>query len=90
MIEVGVYEAKTQLPKLLERVEAGERFTITRHGKPVAELVPATERDAQAVHDAVSGLREMRASFARRGVTLASLTEGGETLRDLTHKGHRY
>jgi prevent-host-death family protein len=90
MIEVGVYEAKTQLPKLLERVEAGERFTITRHGKPVAELAPVAGRDAQAVRDAVTGLRGMRRAFARRGVTLASLTEEGETLRDLIHEGHRY
>jgi prevent-host-death family protein len=38
MSEIGAYEAKTHLPKLLERVEKGERFVITRHGRPVAEL----------------------------------------------------
>ncbi len=31
----------TYLPQLLERVAQGEEFTITRHGKPVARLVPA-------------------------------------------------
>ena len=40
MSEIGAYEAKTHLPKLLERVLKGERFVITRHGKPVAELIP--------------------------------------------------
>lgn len=38
--QVNVYEAKTQLSKLLEQVEAGDEIVIARHGKPVARLVP--------------------------------------------------
>ncbi len=41
METVGSYQAKTHLPHLLERVEGGETFIITRHGKPIARLVPA-------------------------------------------------
>jgi len=37
---VGAYEAKTHLPRLLDEVAKGERITITKRGKPVAELVP--------------------------------------------------
>lgn len=37
---VGAFEAKTHLSQLLDEVEAGEKIVITRHGKPVAELVP--------------------------------------------------
>jgi prevent-host-death family protein len=37
---VNVHEAKTQLSRLLARVEAGERIVIARAGKPVAVLVP--------------------------------------------------
>lgn len=39
--EIGSYDAKTKLPEILRRVEAGERFTITNRGKPVADLVPS-------------------------------------------------
>lgn len=39
-MEVGAYEAKTHLPKLLKRVQRGERITITKRGKAVAELRP--------------------------------------------------
>jgi antitoxin (DNA-binding transcriptional repressor) of toxin-antitoxin stability system len=35
---VSIAEAKTQLPKLVRAVEAGETVVITRHGKPVARL----------------------------------------------------
>jgi prevent-host-death family protein len=55
MATVGAYEAKTHLPELLKRVENGESITITRHGHPVAQLVPpgaAPARDArQVIHD---------------------------------------
>jgi prevent-host-death family protein len=38
--EVGAFEAKNTLGTLLDRVERGEEIVITRHGKPVARLVP--------------------------------------------------
>jgi prevent-host-death family protein len=90
MSEIGAYEAKTHLPKLLERVEKGERFVITRHGRPVAELVPVSKRDTKRVRRALVGLRDMRKTFAKRGVKLKSVLRKTETLRDLTHSGHRY
>ena len=40
MDTVNVYDAKTHLSRLLERVEHGERIVIARAGKPVAMLVP--------------------------------------------------
>jgi prevent-host-death family protein len=47
MREVGAFEAKTHLSELLSAVEAGETVTITRRGKPIAQLVPmATDRAA--------------------------------------------
>ena len=38
--EVGAFEAKTHLSELLEEVAKGQVFTITKRGKPVAELRP--------------------------------------------------
>ena len=43
MEEVGVHEAKTNLSRLLRRVEAGEEITIKRGQVVVAKLVPADE-----------------------------------------------
>lgn len=40
MLEIGAFEAKNTLGALLDRVEHGEEIVITRHGKPVARLVP--------------------------------------------------
>lgn len=38
--EIGAYQAKTHLPRLLEEVRRGRTFFITRRGRRVAELRP--------------------------------------------------
>ena len=46
MKTVNVHQAKTQLSRLLKRVEAGEEVILARAGKPVAKLVPLPRRSA--------------------------------------------
>jgi prevent-host-death family protein len=41
-MNVNVYAAKTNLSRLLDRAARGEEIIITRNGRPVAKLVPAT------------------------------------------------
>lgn len=41
MKQIGAYEAKVHLGQLLDLVQAGETLEITRHGVPIARLVPA-------------------------------------------------
>lgn len=36
----NIHEAKTQLSKILEKVEHGEEVVISRAGKPIAKVVP--------------------------------------------------
>jgi prevent-host-death family protein len=40
MLRKGAEEARNQLPDLLEAAEKGRSTIITRHGRPVAALVP--------------------------------------------------
>ena len=79
MQTVGAYEAKTHLAELLDQVAKGERITITRHGTPVAILVPVADADRPDPGDTIEALRRFR-----RGVTL-----GGLSLRDLIEEGRR-
>ena len=46
--EIGAYEAKTNLSRLLRQTRAGQSFIITQRGKPVAELKPAPIKQAKA------------------------------------------
>jgi prevent-host-death family protein len=51
--QLNVYEAKTRLSQLLDRVEAGEEIVIARNGRPVARLVPAPRPAADRVPGAL-------------------------------------
>jgi prevent-host-death family protein len=61
-MDVGIYEAKSKLSRLVEKAEAGEEVILTRRGRPVAKIVtvaPAARRSRAAL------LRDIRA-LARR------------------------
>ncbi len=83
MTAVGVYDAKTQLPKLLDRVSRGERFLITKHGRPVAQLVPAA---AEVVVGVKEIIQQMEKWQKREGPTLGP----GVTIRQLREEGRRF
>ena len=77
MTTVGAYEAKTHLPALLAQVERGETVTITRHGRPIARLVPID------VHRPVEEII-LELDRLRRGVTT-----GGMSIREMIEEGRR-
>ena len=54
--EIGSYDAKTKLPEILRRVEAGEAFTITNRGKPIADIVPSKACSRQKTQAAINNI----------------------------------
>ena len=74
---VGVYEAKTKLPKLLEQVGKGRRITITKHGVPVALLIPADRGKTRAVEDAIRALLAFRKGRRLGRMSLRAMIEEG-------------
>ena len=69
MNDIALFDAKNRLSELIHRVEAGKQITITRRGKAVARLVPASAPKAdQEARDAIEGLRA-----GREGVSLGTL-----------------
>ena len=68
MREVGAFEAKTHLSELLAAVEAGEMITITRRGKPVAELRPVPVSDLRAQREGNPCDRRTKAGRGRAAV----------------------
>jgi len=80
MKSVGAYEAKTHLPQLLDRVARGEEIQITRHGRPVARLVPEPTAETP---DVLSVIAQVKAF--RKGRRL-----GRVSIRELVEEGRRY
>lgn len=77
MDSVGAYEAKTHLPKLLERVLKGERITITKHGVPVAVLQPPDPQKTADTQSVIAELRKLRDKHTLGGLSIREMiTEG--------------
>ena len=67
MNEFGAFEAKNKFSALLDRVERGEEIVITRHGQPVARLIPNSGGiDRAQAQTAVERIRA-RAEHAKLG-----------------------
>jgi prevent-host-death family protein len=77
MEPIGAYEAKTHLPKLLERVAAGEKFLITKHGLPVAVLQPPASQKKSNPREIIAELRKFRKKNRLRGLSIRAMVEEG-------------
>ncbi len=74
--EIGSYDAKTKLPEILRRVEAGETFTITNRGKAIADLIPSKSSSREKAKQAIDNLLKMTKKTASDDV-LKSLKNSG-------------
>jgi prevent-host-death family protein len=81
MESVGAYEAKTHLPQLLDRVALGEEIQITRHGRPIARLVPEPVERKMEIRAVIAQIREFR-----KGRRLGD----DVTIRELIDEGRRF
>lgn len=78
MTTIGSYDAKTHLARLLDEVAQGKTVTITRHGREVARLVPASRQSVQP-DEVIAALRA-----GRRGVR-----RGRSSVRTMVNEGRR-
>lgn len=76
-MEVGAYEAKTHLSRLLDEVAQGKRFTITKHGVPVAVLAPFGVGRHGSVTQAVDDMKRFSSGTALGDQTLREMIEEG-------------
>jgi len=74
MTNLTAFDAKNKLSEWINRVLQGEEFMITRHGKPVARLIPATDLiDRQQAQTAALRIVKRSASIRRGGLDTAAL-----------------
>lgn len=78
-------EAKAHFSAILDRVDRGEEFVLTRHGKGAAYLGPSQRATTAQAAQAVAELLQWRSKVAARG----SVLEPGETIKSLISKGRR-
>ena len=81
MREVQASDAKARLASLLDEVERGETVVITRHGKPVARIIPEPDDRRQKVERVLAEIDEFRKTMPR--IPLQDILSS-------RHEGHNY
>jgi prevent-host-death family protein len=81
MREIQASEAKTHLPQLLDEVERGETLVITRHGRPIARIVPEPQQQQKEIENAIQGIKALRKRTGK--LTL-------DEILSARHEGHKY
>lgn len=78
MVTVGVREAKTRFSELLVKAEEGETVVVTRHGVPVARIVPIGKKteDGNAAMEKLHRFRRERRPTLN-GISIRKLIEDG-------------
>jgi len=75
---VGSYEAETHFSELLERVAGGEEITITRHGLPVAKMIPANRVSSiDSRRESILKIRELASRNRLNGLSIKDLIAEG-------------
>lgn len=77
MERVGAASARAALSRLLRRVEAGERFVITKRGRAVAELRPVAARNEETIQNAIEQLEVFQRTHDLGGISIRALIEEG-------------
>ena len=77
MLSIGAFEAKNRLSELLDAAENGEEIMITKHGRPVAKLVPVETIDRAKAREAAEWLIEFRKKHSLRGLKIKDLIDEG-------------
>jgi prevent-host-death family protein len=76
--QVNIYEAKTQLSKLVERASAGEEIVIARGGRPMARLMPLARSTGRRQAGAYRGQMWIAPDFDELPDEVLSAFGGGE------------
>lgn len=77
MSNIGAFEAKTHLSALLDQVAKGEEITITRHGHPVARLVPVGVNRPERARAAAGRLKRLAQGQRLAGLPVRDLIDAG-------------
>ncbi len=77
MPTVGAYQAKTRFSELVERVQKGERITITRYGEPVAVLIPVESAPPSPLDEVIRDIKSLRTKNSLGDLNLKEMIEEG-------------
>ena len=79
---IGTFEAKTHFSQIIDKVEHGTDFIITRRGKPVAKIIPFKQEPEMTWEEALDEFRKFRKLYRGK--------PGSFNIREAIEEGRKY
>jgi len=80
--QIGAFEAKTHFSQILNKVEHGADFIVTKRGKPVAQIIPFKRKSEMSWEELLEKFKELRKLY--RG------EPGSFNIREAIEEGRKY
>jgi prevent-host-death family protein len=80
--QIGSFEAKTHFSQIINEVERGADYVVTRRGKPVAKIIPFEQKPEMTFQEAVAEFKELRKRFRGK--------PGSFNVREAIEEGRKY
>jgi len=80
--QIGAFEAKTHFSQIINKVEHGADFVVTKRGKPVAKIIPFEQKPEMTRKEAFERMKELRKLY--RG------EPGSFNIREAIEEGRKY
>lgn len=77
METIGIYEARTRWSEIIDKVGKGEEVTVTRHGVPIARIIPVDGEKKLAVREAIEAMKKFGRGKSLRGLSLKKMVREG-------------
>jgi prevent-host-death family protein len=79
--QIGAFEAKTHFSQIIDKVERGADYVVTRRGKPVAKIIPFEQKPEMTWEEVVAEFKEIRKKFRGK--------PGSFNIREAIEEGRR-
>ncbi len=74
--QIGSYDAKTKLPEILRKVQKGQSFTITNHGKPIADIIPSRSINHKRILETIDDILKIEGKIVSDDILKKSIEDG--------------
>jgi prevent-host-death family protein len=74
---LSVVEAKKHFSEILRRAGEGERFVVTNHGRPVAQILPPATSTREERRAAIELMKRERKGRTLDGITIREMIDDG-------------
>jgi len=77
MNTIGSYEVKTHLAEILKKVVQGKEFLITKHGMPIAKIIPYKNDNKENPQMVIEEIKKFREGKKLGHLNIKNLIEEG-------------